>query len=218
MLGNPLVMNLSQEVLCEIFNYLQDHPVHFTRVSQVSRSWNFAANNHLFWRRLVKDVNLPVPKKKAYKYRTHKSIIIKHWGSFCTLCDARRKREIQPKIVDMTRVAKINFKTSSWFRVVLKNPITQGQVEESAQFFNHLICLRCNIIYTSYISEENIRSRRELLSTKLEELGLTFPPNSSTARNLCDEFVLFGEGCPTNIARKLALFGNEFNDEQIFLI
>src|SRR6185312_9021037 len=122
---NPLVMNLSQEVLCEIFNYLQDHPVHITRVAQVSRSWNFAANNHLFWRRLVKDVKLPVPKEKAYKDRTYKSIIIKHWGSFCTSCDARRTRDngyrIQPKIVDMTRVAKINFKASSWFRVVLKN-------------------------------------------------------------------------------------------------
>src|SRR5437868_1372182 len=93
MLGNPsIVMKLSQEILCEIFNYLEDHPIHFMRVAQVCHTWNLAADNHLFWRRLTKTLQYPDPKPRAYKYKTHKSIVLKNWGKFCTLCYVKRTR------------------------------------------------------------------------------------------------------------------------------
>ncbi|PKC10610.1 hypothetical protein RhiirA5_355294 [Rhizophagus irregularis] len=59
--NSSIVITLPQEILCEIFNYLREHPVHFTRVAQVCRAWNFAADNHLFWRQLTKTLQLPDP-------------------------------------------------------------------------------------------------------------------------------------------------------------
>jgi len=77
---NPsIAVILPQEILCEIFDYLGGHPVHFTRVARICRTWNFAADNHLFWKRLTKFLKLPDPKPRACKYKTHKSIVLKNW-------------------------------------------------------------------------------------------------------------------------------------------
>src|SRR5436190_14855382 len=118
MQNSSIVMRLPQEILCEVFSHLGNHPVHFTRVTQVCRTWNFAADNHLFWRQLVKYLKLSDPKPKARKYKIYKSIIFKNWGKFCTLCNVRRTQgsgfNIRRARIDMTRVDKINWKTSTW--------------------------------------------------------------------------------------------------------
>src|SRR4051812_1813773 len=189
--GNfSVAMILPQEILCEIFSYLEEHPVYFTRVAQVCRAWNFAADNHLFWRQLVKALHLPDPKPRAYKYKSYKSIISKNWGKFCTLCHMRRTRgngfHIRPVLVDRVKMNKIDFKASRWFKVVLRedtNSITlEEQTSESSttvnndhsaqsivksqelppQFLKHLLCCRCHTIYSKYIRDEEIKKRRDL--------------------------------------------------------
>ena len=115
-------MILPQEILCEIFDYLGGHPVHFTRVARICRTWNFAADNHLFWKRLTKFLKLPDPKPRACKYKTHKSIVLKNWGRFCTLCHVKRTRSngfrIRQVLVDTVKVDKIDFEVSRRFKVV----------------------------------------------------------------------------------------------------
>ncbi|CAB4415407.1 unnamed protein product [Rhizophagus irregularis] len=49
----PIAMRLPQETLCQIFSNLVEHPVHFTRVAQVCKSWKAAADTHLYWRHLT---------------------------------------------------------------------------------------------------------------------------------------------------------------------
>jgi hypothetical protein len=216
---SSIVIILPQEILCEIFSYLREHPVHFTRVAQVCRAWNFAADYHLFWRQLAKTLQLPDPKPRAYKYKTYKSIVSKNWGKFCTLCHLKRTRsngfQIQPALVDMVKIDKIDFKSSKWFKVVLhedKKPDVQKEKssynsqevvkskELHSRFLKHLLCCRCNAIYSRYVREEGIKDRRNLLSVKLGEFGLTIP----TKHDQCSRFILYGEGNPDKIAQELA--------------
>jgi hypothetical protein len=101
---SSVAMTLPTEIICEIFDYLEDHPVHFTRGSLVCKTWYNATQNHLYWKRLCKLLKLPSPKPKAYKYKTYRSIVIKNWGTFCSLCLRKRKKydpPIKPELVDM---------------------------------------------------------------------------------------------------------------------
>src|SRR3954452_5717715 len=75
----PIAMRLPQETLCQIFSNLVEHPVHFTRVAQVCKSWKVAADTHLYWRYLVYKMDLPPPKPRAWKYKTYKSVVEREW-------------------------------------------------------------------------------------------------------------------------------------------
>ncbi|CAI2187004.1 9500_t:CDS:2 [Funneliformis geosporum] len=213
---SPVALILPQEILCEIFSYLGKHPVHFTRVAQVCRTWHFAAENHTYWRRLIRSLELPDPKPRAYKYKTYKSVIIKSWGKFCTLCHMRKTRSngyhIKPVFVDMVKIDKIDFRASTWFNVVLnevknsaslvnndgKDQIQVVKREETSRFLKHRLCCRCNSIYSRLIREEGINERRKLLSSILEKFGLTYRRDNVQ----CDRFVFYGEGDPTKIAQQ----------------
>ncbi|CAJ0846531.1 7114_t:CDS:2 [Entrophospora sp. SA101] len=92
-----IAMTLPMEIICEIFNYLEEHPAHFTRGSLVCKTWYYSTQNHLYWKRLCELLKLPSPKPRAYKYKTYKSIVIKNWGSFCSLC-LRKRRKYDPPI------------------------------------------------------------------------------------------------------------------------
>ncbi|CAG8697801.1 1971_t:CDS:1, partial [Funneliformis mosseae] len=215
----PVALILPQEILCEIFSYLGKHPVHFTRVAQVCRTWKFAADNHLYWRRLTRSLELPDPKPRAYKYKTYKSVILKNWGKFCTLCHMRKTRSngfhIKPVFVDMGKIDKIDFRASTWFNVVLledKNSASfvnnddnvQDQIqvvkrEITSRFLKHRLCCRCNAIYSRFIREEGVNERRILLYSILEKFGLIYQRDNV----LCDRFVFYGEGDPTKIVQEL---------------
>src|SRR5436190_422211 len=132
---------------------------------------------------------------------------------------------IRPVLVDRVKINKIDFKASRWFKVVLhedKNHVTQEkQTSKSSttvnndhsaqsvvkreelppQFLKHLLCCRCNSIYSRYIRDEEAKKRRDLLSFMLSEFGITLPDKHVQ----CDRFILYGEGDPTNITRELAL-------------
>ncbi|CAG8535075.1 9562_t:CDS:1 [Acaulospora colombiana] len=82
---------MPQEVLCKIFDNLIEHPVHFTRVAQVCRSWQLAADTHLYWKFIVHKVGLIPPKPKATIYKTYKSVVARDWGKFCSLCFKRSR-------------------------------------------------------------------------------------------------------------------------------
>jgi hypothetical protein len=122
----PIAMRLPQETLCQIFNNLVEHPVHFTRVAQVCKSWKVAADTHLYWRYLVNKMDLPPPKPRAWKYKTYKSVVEREWRNqnFCSLCfrksNAIERLSIQKAIIDNYDIAKIctgENKYSDWYSI-----------------------------------------------------------------------------------------------------
>ncbi|CAG8554205.1 9129_t:CDS:1 [Acaulospora morrowiae] len=119
----PVAMRIPQEILCNIFNYLVDHPVHYTRVARVCKSWQLAADSHLYWRHLVTKLNLIPPKPRARKYKTYKQVVERDWNSFCSLCFRGRhngfeRLNIRSMETNLSTIAEIyrNTKTN-WFHI-----------------------------------------------------------------------------------------------------
>ncbi|CAG8502719.1 2537_t:CDS:2 [Acaulospora colombiana] len=119
----PIAMRIPQEILCNIFNYLVDHPVHYTRVARVCKSWQLAADSHLYWRHLVTKLNLTPPKPRARKYKTYKQVVERDWNSFCSLCFRGRhngfeRLSIRPVTTDLSSIAEIYRDTkTNWFQI-----------------------------------------------------------------------------------------------------
>ncbi|CAH1761140.1 3819_t:CDS:2 [Entrophospora sp. SA101] len=152
-----IAMTLPMEIICEIFNYLEEHPAHFTRGSLVCKTWYYSTQNHLYWKRLCELLKLPSPKPRAYKYKTYKSIVIKNWGSFCSLCLRKRRKydpPIKPMLVDMDIADRIDFKKT---------------------------------IYCRYQKDKAIKRRRKKIKSSLAKCGIQLPTNDDICERLIDD-------------------------------
>ncbi|CAG8543619.1 5233_t:CDS:2 [Diversispora eburnea] len=123
----PIAMRMPQEILNTIFNNLVDHPVHFTRVAQVCKSWQLASDTHLYWMYLVKKLNLNPPKPRAKKFKTFKQVVERDWGTFCSLCfrgsgNGHGRLYVRPAVIDLVTIAEIykELKTT-WFKIFEDN-------------------------------------------------------------------------------------------------
>ncbi|CAG8593767.1 7626_t:CDS:1 [Acaulospora morrowiae] len=123
----PIAMRMPQEILNNIFNNLVDHPVHFTRVAQVCKSWQLAADTHLYWRHLVRKLGLSPPKPKAKKFKTYKRVVERDWGKFCSLCfrghrNGHERLSLREEKIDLVKVAEAyRDLNTNWFNIFKDN-------------------------------------------------------------------------------------------------
>lgn len=179
----PIAMRLPQETLCQIFSNLVEHPVHFTRVAQVCKSWKAAADTHLYWRYLTYKMDLPPPKPRAWKYKTYKSVVEREWRNqnFCSLCfrksNAIERLNIQKVITDSYEIAKMCISEKiDWYSIF------------NAEDVNHEFC----VFEKHFVENPNVL-RNPIKLVEKDISGENIDMESTDNKNeLCEKSNLFG--------------------------
>ncbi|CAB4373185.1 unnamed protein product [Rhizophagus irregularis] len=179
----PIAMRLPQETLCQIFSNLVEHPVHFTRVAQVCKSWKAAADTHLYWRHLTYKMDLPPPKPRAWKYKTYKSVVEREWRNqnFCSLCfrksNAIERLNIQTVITNSYEIAKFCISEKiDWYPIF------------NAENVNHEFC----VFEKHFVENPNVlRNPIKLVEKDISDENIDME-STDNKNELCEKSNLFG--------------------------